>query len=200
MGNNHPTVGSHCNSFWSRKLGSRPWPVGGTKGATPSKYRDVPIGENKPNFITAAVGHNNIAVRHDCKTTWTGELSSRAGPIGGATCATPSKRRDGPIGGYKPNSVIGDVGNNDNVVRLDGNTTRIGELSSCARPIGEAICATPSKRCDGPIGGYKPNSVIGGVANNDNAVRLDGNSLRRLEAGSRANTVGEATCATPSKR
>ena len=179
-------------------MGSRAWPIGATSGATPSKCRDVPIGENKPNSITALIGHNNIAVRHDCNTTWTGELSSHAGPIGEATCATPSKRRDGPIGGYKPNSVIVDVSNNDNVVRHDCNTTWTGELSSCANTVGEATCATPSKRRD--IGSYKPNSVIGGVGNNDNAVRLDGNTLRRPETDSRANTVGGASCATPSKR
>ena len=200
LGNNHPTVGSHCNGLWRKKLGRRAWPVDGTKGATPSKCRDVPIGENKSNSLTVAIGHNNIAVRHDCNTTWIGELSSHAGPIGGATCVTPSKRRDGPIGGYKPNSVIVGVGNNDNVIRLDCDAQWKVEIGSCARPIGEAKCATPSKRRDGPIGGYKPNSVIDGVGNNDNVVRLDGNILRRPETGSRASTVGGATCATPSKR
>ena len=181
-------------------MSSRAWAVGETTGLTPSKCRDVPIGENKPNSISAAVGHNNIAVRHDCNTIWAVELSSHAGPIGEAICATPSKRRDGPIGGHKPNSVIVGVGNDDNIIRLDCNTTWTGELSSCARPIGEASCATPSKRRDGPIGGYKPNSVIVCVGNNDNVVRLDGNTLRSFEAGSRANTVGEAICATSKRR
>ena len=138
----------------------------------PSKRRDVPVGENKPNSISGeAVGHYNVAVRHDCNAPWTGEFGSRARPIGEARCANPSKRRDGPIRGYKPNSEIVPVGNNDNVVRLDCNTHRKVKLRSRAGPISEAICATPSKRPDGPIGGYKPNSLIVGVSNNDNAVR-----------------------------
>ena len=200
FGCNNVAVGHDSNTIWTGELDSHGRPIRNAKRymctpGTPSKCRDGAVGENQTNS-QVGVSNNNAAVLHYSDTYWIAELSSHGRPIREAHCATPSKRCDGAVECNKTNSIVAGVSNNNGAVLHDSASTWMVELSSRGRPIREATCATPSKCCDGAVGGNKANSIVVVVSNNNAAVLHDSDTIWIVESGSHGRPVREATCAT----